>query len=344
MNTQGNMPETHPNQESNFWFKSSQKDISFNEFYQVGEEIGRGATSIVYKCKQKGTGKPYAVKTIAKSVEKKIVGAEVGILLTLSHPNVIKLKDIFETPEHIHLILELVTGGELFDRIVERGYYSELDAAQVVKQALEAVAYIHDNNVVHRDLKPENLLYSDESENAVLMVADFGLSKINPDNLQLKTVCGTPGYVAPEVLLGRKYGSPVDMWAVGVITYILLCGYEPFYDERGDSYMFRKLIKARYEFDSPSWDGISANAKDLISKLITLDPSKRLTARQALQHPWVTGKAANYVHMETTVTKLKAFNARRKLKAVFNVVTASHRMSARSPSTSTEEAVKCNDA
>ncbi|XP_039257436.2 calcium/calmodulin-dependent protein kinase type IV-like [Styela clava] len=341
MNVQETMPETRPNQE--FWFKSSQKDISFEELYQVGSEIGRGATSIVHKCKQKGTGKAYAVKMIPKSIEKKIVGAEVGILLTLKHPNIIKLKDIFETPEHIYLILELVTGGELFDRIVERGYYSELDAAHVVRQALEAVAYIHDNNIVHRDLKPENLLYSDETDNAALMVADFGLSKINQNNLQLKTVCGTPGYVAPEVLLGKKYGSAVDMWAIGVITYILLCGYEPFYDERGDKAMFRKVLKGEFEFDSPNWDEISGNAKDLIRRLIVLEPSERLTARQALKHPWVMGEAANYEHMETTVTRLKTFNAKRKLKAVFNVVAASNRMSARSPSTSTEEPVKLTD-
>ncbi|MGH0156078.1 UNVERIFIED_CONTAM: hypothetical protein FKN15_030831 [Acipenser sinensis] len=277
----------------------------------------------------------------------------------------IRLKEIFETATEISLVLELVTGGELFDRIVQRGYYSERDAAHVIKQILEAVAvrivqrgyyserdaahvikqileavaYLHENGVVHRDLKPENLLYADLSPDASLKIADFGLSKIVDEQGAMKTVCGTPGYCAdfglskivdeqgamktvcgtpgycaPEILRGNAYGPEVDMWSVGVISYILLCGFEPFFDPRGDQYMYSRILSCDYEFISPWWDEVSLNAKDLVCKLIVLDPQRRLSVQQALQHPWVSGKAARFSHMDTTQRKLQEFNARRKLK------------------------------
>nr|XP_041566865.1 calcium/calmodulin-dependent protein kinase type IV-like isoform X1 [Taeniopygia guttata] len=274
----------------------------------------RGATSVVFSCQEKGTGAPYAAKILKKTIDKKIVRTEIGVLLRLSHPNIIKLKEIFETPSEIALVLELVTGGELFDRIVERGFYSERDAAHVVKQILEAVSYLHQNGVVHRDLKPENLLYADLSPEAPLKIGDFGLSKILDEQDTMKTVCGTPGYCAPEILHGGPYGPEVDMWSVGVITYILLCGFEPFFDPRGDQYMYGRILTCDYEFVSPWWDEVSPNAKDLVRKLIVLDPQKRLTVQQALEHPWVTGKAAKFAHMDSTQRKLQEFNARRKLK------------------------------
>uniref|UniRef100_A0A8C8ECJ4 Calcium/calmodulin-dependent protein kinase type IV n=1 Tax=Otus sunia TaxID=257818 RepID=A0A8C8ECJ4_9STRI len=285
-----------------------------------------GATSIVYRCRQKGTQKPYAIKMLKKTVDKKIVRTEIGVLLRLSHPNIIKLKEIFETPTEISLVLELVTGGELFDRIVEKGYYSERDAADAVKQILEAVAYLHANGIVHRDLKPENLLYATPAPDAPLKIADFGLSKIVEDQVTMKTVCGTPGYCAPEILRGCAYGPEVDMWSLGIITYILLCGFEPFYDERGDQYMFKRILNCEYDFVSPWWDDVSLNAKDLVKKLVVLDPKKRLTTLQALQHPWVTGKAANFAHMDNAQKKLQEFNARRKLKAAVKAVVASTRL------------------
>ncbi|XP_061280852.1 calcium/calmodulin-dependent protein kinase type IV [Bos javanicus] len=268
----------------------------------------------------------------AGTVDKKIVRTEIGVLLRLSHPNIIKLKEIFETPTEISLVLELVTGGELFDRIVEKGYYSERDAADAVKQILEAVAYLHENGIVHRDLKPENLLYATPAPDAPLKIADFGLSKIVEHQVLMKTVCGTPGYCAPEILRGCAYGPEVDMWSVGIITYILLCGFEPFYDERGDQFMFRRILNCEYYFISPWWDEVSLNAKDLVRKLIVLDPKKRLTTFQALQHPWVTGKAANFVHMDTAQKKLQEFNARRKLKAAVKAVVASSRLGSASSS------------
>ncbi|XP_076880875.1 calcium/calmodulin-dependent protein kinase type IV [Brachyhypopomus gauderio] len=309
-----------------YWVDGSRRDVSVEEFYSMGQELGRGATSVVFRCEEKQTEKPYAAKVLKKTIDKKIVRTEIGVLLRLSHPNIIRLKEIFETETEISLILELVTGGELFDRIVERGYYSERDAAHVIKQILEAVAYLHENGVVHRDLKPENLLYADLSIDAPLKIADFGLSKIIDEQMTMKTVCGTPGYCAPEILRGNAYGPEVDMWSVGVILYILLCGFEPFFDPRGDQYMYSRILNCDYEFVSPWWDEVSLNAKDLVSKLIVLDPRKRLNVRQALEHPWVLGKAARFSHMDTTQRKLQEFNARRKLKAAMKAVVATSRM------------------
>ncbi|KAM9694415.1 calcium/calmodulin-dependent protein kinase type IV isoform 2-T2 [Trichechus inunguis] len=226
--------------------------------------------------------------------------------------------------------------------IVEKGYYSERDAADAVKQILEAVAYLHENGIVHRDLKPENLLYATPAPDAPLKIADFGLSKIVEHQVLMKTVCGTPGYCAPEILRGCAYGPEVDMWSVGIITYILLCGFEPFYDERGDQFMFRRILNCEYYFISPWWDEVSLNAKDLVRKLIVLDPKKRLTTFQALQHPWVTGKAANFVHMDTAQKKLQEFNARRKLKAAVKAVVASSRLGSASSHSSIQESQKAS--
>jgi len=304
-----------------YFFTVSRKE-KVEEFFDIEAPIGRGATSVVKTVIEKGTKKKYAMKQIKKDIDKKIIRTEIGILLRLKHPNIIRLKEIFESENELFLILELVTGGELFDRIVERGFYSEKDAAAVVKQLCEAIQYLHDNGIVHRDLKPENLLYANPTPESALKIADFGLSKMLTTSATMQTVCGTPGYCAPEVLLGKSYEESVDMWAVGVITYILLCGFEPFYDERGDQAMFQKILKCDFEFVSPWWDQVSLNAKDLISKLIVLDPSKRLSAKEAIAHPWVQGKGAKVNHMKDAQKKLREFNARRKIKAGAHVVIA----------------------
>lgn len=304
------MPE-HKKQD--YWVKESIRDKAFEDYYTLVKELGRGATSCVFKCDQKGTDEHWAVKIINKNVDKKVVCSEIGILLCLKNEHVIRLKEVFETPAQIYLVLELVTGGELFDRIVSQGFYSEKKAAQAVRDMLLGVKFLHQNGVVHRDLKPENLLYKSMADDSKLLVADFGLSRVIEPEVQMSTVCGTPGYCAPEMLRGNVYTPAVDMWSIGVITYILLCGYEPFFAD-DEKTMYKKIIKGDYKFDSPFWDEISENAKDLVRKLLHLNPKERLTASQALKHPWVKDGAAKDEDMTTTVEKMKEFNARRRMK------------------------------
>jgi len=300
---------------TDYWIKESIKDKKFEDKYEIGRELGRGATAIVYKCVLKNTDQAWAVKIMDKRVEQKTVVTEVGILLRMDHPNIVRMKEVYETPESVYLVLELVTGAELFDRIVNQGFYSEVQAANAVRDMVNAVKYLHDNRVVHRDLKPENILYEDLSPDSRLKIADFGLSTIVSNKVSLVTVCGTPGYCAPEVLKGEKYNASCDMWSLGVITYILLCGYEPFFAEN-DNLMFKKILKCDWKFDSPWWDDVSENAKDLVRKLLVLDPAKRLSPEAALKHVWVAGVANNKQDKGQTVEKLKEFNARRKLKLI----------------------------
>lgn len=177
-----------------------------------------------------------------------------------------------------------VTGGELFDRIVEKGSYTEKDASGLIRQVLAAVDYMHDQGVVHRDLKPENLLYYSPHDDSKIMISDFGLSKMEDSGI-MATACGTPGYVAPEVLAQKPYGKAVDVWSIGVISYILLCGYPPFYDEN-DANLFAQILRGEFEFDSPYWDEISDSAKDFIRHLMCVGVEQRYTCKQALAHPW----------------------------------------------------------
>jgi calcium/calmodulin-dependent protein kinase I len=233
------------------------------------------------------TGQHVAVKTVSKSTLKtdiKKLYREVEIMSSLRHDNIIRLLEVFESQLEIHLIMDLVKGGELFDKIIQRGQYSEADAAVLVAQILSAVAYMHAHGVCHRDLKPENLLCA-EDEELYIRIADFGLSKAYGGE-DMVTICGTPDYVAPEVLDCKPYTEAVDMWSVGVITYTLLCGFTPFY---GSSHreLFQKILALDYEFSMPDWGAISSDAKDFIARLLVLEKD-RPTAAQALMHPWLT--------------------------------------------------------
>jgi len=204
----------------------------------------------------------------------------------LNHKSIVQLYDIFETPNELFLVLEFVPGGELFDQIVERGSYTENDAAKLVRQILEGIDYMHKHGVVHRDLKPENLLCASAN---VIKIADFGLSKdIESGNLQ--TSCGTPSYVAPEVLMGGQYDNEVDIWSIGVITYVLLCGFTPFFGDN-QRQLFERILHATFDFPSPEWDDISEAAKDFVKKLLVVNPAQRLTSAQALAHPWLAEAA-----------------------------------------------------
>ncbi|XP_066990590.1 calcium/calmodulin-dependent protein kinase type 1 isoform X2 [Macrobrachium rosenbergii] len=223
------------------------------------------------------------------------------IIELLTHPNIVQLLETFEDKHKVYLVMELVTGGELFDRIVEKGSYTEKDASDLIRQVLEAVDYMHDQGVVHRDLKPENLLYYSPDEDSKIMISDFGLSKMEDSGI-MATACGTPGYVAPEVLAQKPYGKAVDVWSIGVIAYILLCGYPPFYDEN-DANLFAQILKGEFEFDSPYWDEISESAKDFIRQLMCVDVEKRYTCKQALGHPWISGNAASDRNIHSSVSE-----------------------------------------
>jgi len=267
--------------------------MSITDKYIIQDELGRGAFSIVKLVVEKSTGIKYAVKIINKSkVEQDMTRlvTEMEILKKVQHPNIIALKEIIDTKSCLFIVTEVVSGGELFDKIVELGQYTEKDASILVSKIVSAIDYLHSINIVHRDLKPENLLLKDSESISEVKLADFGLSKIVGTKVMMQTACGTPGYVAPEVLTAQGYDKEVDMWSIGVITYILLCGFPPFYNENLPE-LFEQILKAEYDFPEEYWKDISEGGKDFIRKLLVVDPSKRLTSKQALNHSWLAGNA-----------------------------------------------------
>uniref|UniRef100_A0A803VEC7 calcium/calmodulin-dependent protein kinase n=1 Tax=Ficedula albicollis TaxID=59894 RepID=A0A803VEC7_FICAL len=241
---------------------------------------------------------------------------EARICRLLKHSNIVRLHDSISEEGFHYLVFDLVTGGELFEDIVAREYYSEADASHCIQQILEAVLHCHQMGVVHRDLKPENLLLASKCKGAAVKLADFGLAiEVQGDQQAWFGFAGTPGYLSPEVLRKEAYGKPVDIWACGVILYILLVGYPPFWDE--DQHKLYQQIKAgAYDFPSPEWDTVTPEAKNLINQMLTINPAKRITAHEALKHPWVCQRStvASMMHRQETVECLKKFNARRKLK------------------------------
>uniref|UniRef100_A0A3P8V3K9 calcium/calmodulin-dependent protein kinase n=1 Tax=Cynoglossus semilaevis TaxID=244447 RepID=A0A3P8V3K9_CYNSE len=292
----------------------------FTDEYQLFEELGKGAFSVVRRCVKISSGQEYAAKIIntkklsARDHQK--LEREARICRLLKHPNIVRLHDSISEEGFHYLVFDLVTGGELFEDIVAREYYSEADASHCIQQILESVHHCHVNGIVHRDLKPENLLLASKLKGAAVKLADFGLAiEVQGDQQAWFGFAGTPGYLSPEVLRKDPYGKAVDMWACGVILYILLVGYPPFWDE--DQHRLYQQIKAgAYDFPSPEWDTVTPEAKDLINKMLTINPSKRITATEALKHPWICQRStvASMMHRQETVECLKKFNARRKLK------------------------------
>ncbi|XP_037991931.1 calcium/calmodulin-dependent protein kinase type II subunit delta isoform X6 [Motacilla alba alba] len=309
----------------------------FTDEYQLFEELGKGAFSVVRRCMKITTGQEYAAKIIntkklsARDHQK--LEREARICRLLKHPNIVRLHDSISEEGFHYLVFDLVTGGELFEDIVAREYYSEADASHCIQQILEAVLHCHQMGVVHRDLKPENLLLASKSKGAAVKLADFGLAiEVQGEQQAWFGFAGTPGYLSPEVLRKDPYGKPVDMWACGVILYILLVGYPPFWDE--DQHRLYQQIKAgAYDFPSPEWDTVTPEAKDLINKMLTINPAKRITASEALKHPWICQRStvASMMHRQETVDCLKKFNARRKLKgAILTTMLATRNFSAKS--------------
>lgn len=301
----------------------------FHSLYEVGELIGKGSFSMVYCCRRKDTQQIFAVKVINKGlcIKKKGLRDEITVLMRVKHPNIVSLEEIYESEQDLYLVMERATGGELFDRIVQVGVYSERQAAQIVGNVLLALEYLHGCHILHRDVKPENILLAN-SESVEVKLSDFGIAKILEDDAddvpmptgarcrsRAYTSCGTDYYVAPEVLNGNGYDSKVDLWSLGVVVYIMLCGFPPFVeDETGIESVYRKIKSGILEFPHPYWSNISDEAKSLISNLLNINPVERFSATDALQHPWIKGHSMSYCEtpLSSAITEMKRFNQKRR--------------------------------
>ncbi|KAL3529898.1 hypothetical protein ACH5RR_009220 [Cinchona calisaya] len=303
---------------------------NIHESYDLGGELGRGEFGVTYLCTDVDAGDKYACKSISKkklrtAVDIEDVRREVEIMKHLpKHPNIVTLKDTYEDDDAVHIVMELCEGGELFDRIVARGHYTERAAAVVMKTIMEVVQACHGHGVMHRDLKPENFLFANKKETSPLKAIDFGLSVFFKPGERFNEIVGSPYYMAPEVLK-RNYGPEVDIWSAGVILYILLCGVPPFWAETEQG-VAQAIIRSVIDFKRDPWPKVSDNAKDLVKKMLDPDPSRRLTAAQVLEHPWLQNakKAPNVPLGETVKARLKQFSVMNKLKKRALKVVAEH--------------------
>lgn len=281
----------------------------FEAEWEVGTTLGSGGYAVVKRCRSKATGSWHAVKVVDKTSYApgdQSLAREVAVLQTVRHPNCLQMEEVYVTPRHVLVVTELADGGELHNELVQRGCIPEAEAAWLTRQIMEGVHYLHSQGIVHRDIKLENVLFSSMGAGGdggkarrVLKLCDFGLSKVFGTGEQLETMCGSPQYVAPEILAiatGElaQYTPAVDVWSVGVLVYILLCGYSPFDVEDdtgaaqdGDAALFQRIRGGQYSLDEPEWHDVSAEAKDVVRGLLSLDPHARWTAKQALAHPWI---------------------------------------------------------
>ncbi|EPS73534.1 calcium-dependent protein kinase 8, partial [Genlisea aurea] len=309
------------------------KDPTGNDIngkYDLGRVLGRGEFGVTYLCTDVETGEKLACKSISKkklrtTVDVEDVRREVEIMKHMpKHPNIVTLKATYEDDNAVHIVMELCEGGELFDRIVARGHYTERAAAHVMKTIIEVIQACHEQGVMHRDLKPENFLFSNKKETSTLKAIDFGLSIFFKNGERFNEIVGSPYYMAPEVLK-RNYGPEIDIWSAGVILYILLCGVPPFWAETEQG-VAQAIIQCVIDFKRDPWPKVSDNAKDLVMKMLEPDPNKRLTARQVLEHPWLQNieKAPNVSLGETVKARLKQFSVMNKLKKRALRVIAEH--------------------
>ncbi|KAF8408040.1 hypothetical protein HHK36_007180 [Tetracentron sinense] len=298
--------------------------------YLLGHELGRGEFGITYLCTDRETKEAFACKSISKkklrtAIDIEDVRREVSIMSSLpDHPNVVRLKATYEDNEAVHLVMELCEGGELFDRIVARGHYSERAAASVARTIAEVVKMCHVHGVMHRDLKPENFLFANKREHSPLKAIDFGLSVIFRPGERFSEIVGSPYYMAPEVLK-RNYGPEVDIWSAGVIFYILLCGVPPFWAENEQG-VAQAILRGVIDFERDPWPRISDSAKSLVRQMLEPDVRKRLTAQQVLEHSWLQNskKASNVPLGDIVRTRLRQFSVMNRLKKKAMRVIAEH--------------------
>mmetsp|Transcript_40027 Transcript_40027/g.72112 ORF Transcript_40027/g.72112 Transcript_40027/m.72112 type:complete len:398 (+) Transcript_40027:606-1799(+) len=284
------------------------------------------AFAVVKKATHKSTGNPYAIKIVNRSSLNKdmefALKDEISILKELNHEHIMRLENVVVTINHYYLVAEYLEGGELFDRIVDKSSYTESEARDVCRILFGALSYIHSKGIVHRDLKPENLLLQNKDSDSEIKIADFGFAKeaSNGDH-SLKTMCGTPGYVAPEILRREKYGTKVDMWSMGVIVFILLGGYPPFYADSPRQLCLLSKV-GKFEFDPEYWGGISMGAKDMICSLLVTDPAKRASAEDILSHPWMREDTYKLkcMSLSKTQVELKKYIARMRFKKAIHSI------------------------
>jgi len=299
--------------------------------YTIGEIMGSGAFATVRKVIHKETNNPRALKIIKKNPKQDSsrMYLEVDILKKLIHPNIMQIFEFYEDKKNFYIITEFCEGGELFDKVVEKGNFKENEAAGIMKQLLSAINYIHKNNIVHRDLKPENILL-DTKKNNIIKIIDWGTARFfdKDKNKKMNKISGTPYYIAPEVLF-EKYDEKCDVWSCGVIMYILLCGYPPFNGET-DNEILAKIKSGKFSFPEEEWNVVSFEAKDLIKNLLEFDPKKRFSASQALSHNWVSENNKKVIDNSLTkraLTNMKKFHADRKLQQASLTYIVNHLMS-----------------
>eukprot|EP01035_Chromulina_nebulosa_P018278 gene18278-23955_t len=333
------MPPPKTFKKSNTVMALLSQDRRIEDFYELRHQLGVGAAGKVYECINKETGIKWATKVIdiknmsswtnnntKESIEKII--SEATLLRSLRHPHIIHLEDIFADDRNLYLIMELSRGGDLFDRLIAKKRYSESESKQVIHKILDALVYLHDNKVAHRDIKPENILLQSLDSDIDIKLTDFGLAKVADNKNALKSFCGTPQYLSPEVLqrkfsvAGRgTYSFEADMWSIGILTFVLLSGSYPFNDET----LYDQIEKASFDYNNVLWLDISNNAKDFINRLIVINPSNRLTAKQALNHIWFTNLSTD-VSNSLTINNIDSTNRRYNTRSssVMEISTSSY--------------------
>ncbi|XP_064899379.1 death-associated protein kinase 2-like isoform X3 [Columba livia] len=311
---------------------------NMEELYEVLETLGSGHFGVVKRCRERSTGTFYAAKFVKtrrhrrsrRGPERAQVEREVAILHQLHHPNIMRLHDLFASAAEMVLVLELVGGGELFDFIAEKEMLSEEEAIEFLGQILRGVQYLHSRCIAHLDLKPENIMLQDKDvPKPQIKIIDFGLAQRLEDGVTFKSLCGTPQYIAPEVINYEPLSSATDMWSIGVITYILLSGLSPFQGET-DAETLSNILAGDYDFEERCFSQTSETAKDFIRQLLVKEPGHRMTAAECLEHPWLKPRsrqqALNRSRSSINMKNFRTFNARRKWKLSYNMVSACNRL------------------